>query len=319
MIRTFRPTDVVRLPGVPLLGAPNLVRTLDRIKSRSGPLSSTIALFPSGIVPNRDRCLRVLEDEGRPGGLVVGRMRSGPRAWEVEYLHLAPGAESRGGELLEGLCGWIGERGGRRVFLRLPADSPLTPVIGRSGFIPAFRETLLERDTPWEGTTHAMVEGLSAYRSNDDWSLYHLFLTCTPASVRSACALTLEEWRDFRERLGGGGHEWLLRVHEGARDLPDQGRRGSEVRAWVRSWWRHGTGCFQILVAPGEPSLPDLVQHTLASLSGKEPLLALVPYFQDSVVGALRDRGFRPVEEFCVFVMDVTARVREVGLVPAGT
>ena len=313
LIRSVRPSDLVRLGLVGGLAAPNQAITLDRLGWPLTKASPRRALWQDGGIARSGHCLRVLVEDGSPVGLAHGRMRSGRQAWEVRHLHLKPEAQGSASGLLEELSTAAGRCGASRVFLRLSADGMLGSSAHRSGFVPAFRETLMYRDEPWGAAEGGRVHGLHPRQAGDDFDLFRLFLACAPAQARSVCGLTLEEWRDSLERPGHPGSEWVFRPMQGSAYA--EGKLAAP--GWLQTWQRHGTGYLQLLVDPGGSQTDSLIFHALDCLIGKSPVIALVPDFQEAVRSALQRHGFKPVEEYQLFVKSLASRVREVGFVPA--
>ena len=311
LIRSVRPLDLFRIGLSGSLQAQAQVVTLDRIEWPLGSASARRALWEESGLPRRGRCLRLAIEDGRPVGLARARMRSGPRVWEVRRLHLKAEAQGSAEALLEELSAVAGRHGASRLFLRLSVASPLEESARRSGFIPVLRETLLRREGPWTGSPER-PQGLGPRQPADDFDIFRLFLACAPGEVRSAWALTLEEWRDALERLGGPGGEWVLR---------DEGSTGPTagptVRGWLQAWRRGGTGYIRLLAPPGEAATAALIRFALGSLEGRSPLLALVPDFQTEVAAELQAHGFQPVEGYQLLVKPIASRVREVEIVPA--
>lgn len=298
MIRPLSPIDLLRFPFLnhpPGLGG---VETLDRLGRGQQEGVSPAVLLRESMRGGVGQCIWVRQEGESLQGFVSSRRRSGPRVWEVDHLYLASGDCEGCSELFEGLSLSIAQRGGQRLFLRTPSDSPLVELLCRLGFTPLYHEVLLQRQAAPKAFPHT-PQGLRRRQRRDDWGLYHLYLASTPPKVRYAYATDLEEWQDAQERGGPAARE---QVYE----------RAGEVRAWCRSWGHSDGTTFQLLLHPSEP-----LEFLLATASGTGNVLALIPDHQSHTIQGLLQGGFTPVREYAVLMRPLTAKVSEVTFAPA--
>ncbi|MBI2165680.1 MAG: hypothetical protein HYU29_04685 [Chloroflexi bacterium] len=300
MIRTLLPLDAVRLD--PKWFGGNSAYTLDRMGSPSQDAPS-LTFIGRGI-PLRGRCALVWEEEGRLIGMASARRRSGPTAWEVDALYLAPEADAE--YLLERLSANIAQRGGQRLFLRLPWSSPIQSSATRCGFVPLVRETLYRLDRPPHGLSSAIVHpGIRPKRPWDHQGLFHLYLQSTPAGLRDQWALTLAEWQDSLER-GAPFCTQRVAVEEDA------------VVAWLMVWGRTSEGHLWLLCLPGsEDRVRTLLEHSLGLLQGRGSIFSLVPEFQGHVASGLEALDFREASQYLTLVKGMAVKVKAPALAPA--
>ena len=142
MIHTLRSTDLLMaLLGNSRIGA-DCAQTWDKVGVTS-PSALSFASLAKGLALHGDSEWYSISTDGMQlQGLASVRPRSGPIAWEVDRFCLSPEVEREGVALLERLCAVAGEHGGQRVFLRLPALSPVVGLAKEAGFIHCTQETL---------------------------------------------------------------------------------------------------------------------------------------------------------------------------------
>lgn len=306
MIRRLRPVDLLRPGFLDGLYPTDYAVTLDRVGNRGDEVLTPGSLLRESLTFNQSQCCWVAEEARKLAGVAAGRIRAGPRAWEISRLWLAPDAQRTVSTLLERVCLSAAEHGALRVFLRVPKGNPVSSVATQVGFVPLFHETLFRWQNPSPGVARSPMEGFRRCSSVDDLALFRFFLASVPAPVRNSCALTLEEWRDVQERGGGKQLAWVYQPTPG------------EARARIVAWWGHGARYLAVEVLPNEPQLSILVNYGLSLHPGVTPLCALVPDFQGHVRRELECRGFVPEREFTVLVRSLAALERKVALAPAG-
>lgn len=198
------------------------------------------------------------------------------------------------------------EQGVKKLFLCLPSDSPLMEVVTRCGFSPYCIECLYRYGG--EGTPR-IAESPCLLRprcSDDDYRLFELYAAAVPPSVRNAEGITLEEWRESRDR-----GSWLQRHRELVWE-----EKGSVV-GWLRISAARGRGYFEVMFHPGEQEgLERLVNCALVSLDGKSPLFGIVPAFQGQLRSLLLRLEFEEAAQFHTMVKELAIRVREPSFMP---
>ena len=307
MIRTLRTTDLLRVLVDSRRIGPDWAQTWEKVGSQPGSALSPTAVA-RGLLFGREmeRC-NVLAEGTRLWALASVRARSGPRAWEVHCLSLSPGAEEEGIELLERLCVVAGDEGGERVFLRLPASSPVVKVARQAGFLPCLGETLYRKEAL--STAHSSATRfVRPLFSSDEYGVFRLYCECVPSKVKSAYAIPFDEWRDAVEPWGNGERQGVYEAQEC-------------VRGWVRvASGKRVANRVELMVNSEEESgaWEDMVAWGVQQGRPNAPFLALVPDYQSTLAWVLEKKGFIPTGEYQVLVKSIAVRVKDSALAPAG-
>lgn len=233
-------------------------------------------------------------------GLASARARAFPRTWDVDRLHVADGSSPA--DLLETVTSHAGVLSGERIFLRMRSDDPLLERARMSQFMPCFSEALLVgrgRTAP-----PPSIDGIGAFRRRqamDEHSLFLLYSAATPAAVRSAIGMTLDQWKDSRETCGGRREEWVL-------------EQNGKAQAWVcLEWLGHGFEA-ELMVHPDNPGLlAPALDH---ALSRGEQYTWLVPEYQEPLGRRLLERGFQEVGRYTLLLRATAARVKDTAMKP---
>ncbi len=307
VIRSIRPTDLVALVTFETRAFPNEARTrdrLDREPTRPLPVGAILEHWIS--LDNRHTLVAA---EGLAiHGLVSARHRAGRSMIEVDWLVLPSdvGSEDLSSDILHKLCESGISSSVRRIFLRLPKDSPLAGAVVRAGFVKYGSETLF-RGVPQSSLTAASPEDeFRALENEDKHGLFRLYHAAVPQQVRAAEGMTFEEWDEVRDSVSGHIKEYV-------------GCQDDRVWSWVRIIRRNGFGQFQFLLHPERPDmLQDVLSCALSKFEDQEVVWALIPEYQYGMGNVLReDWGFEEVAEYNTFVRHLTVRVPQVQLVPA--
>jgi hypothetical protein len=254
-------------------------------------------------------------DGAELAGWASARVRSGHRAWELDQL-FAGGAEAVSQEddgemrrpeadaertiheLLERIVQQAGESKAERVLLRVPLGSPVFSAARRAGFYPGYQEALLESRTSWEPgllPESAPAPG-DAWRSllpEDYYPLFQLYCAATPQPVRTAVALTFDQWRDAQESLDEGRSRVL--THNG------------KVVGWLGLSRCGRATAAGAMVHPEFPQLwPGLAEQALRE---QGPVRWLVPDYQEAALGSLVWRGFHDTARYVVMIKTVAVPV----------
>ncbi len=302
MIRSLYPTDLISLLFFSRRVFPNHAITRDRLGGASmfTPQAWLEHWFPWG----RRRHTWVWPNRGRILGVISTKNCSGPTSWQIDYLRV--GDEECCLALLDKVSAVGAEQGVKKLFLRLPQDSPLVEGVRRSGFS-AYSADYLYR-YGGEGTPR-IVESPYTPRprsSNDDYRLFELYCAAVPAPVRTAEGMTFEEWQASRDR-----GSWPQRYREYVWEK--EGR----LVGWLRISSARGMGCFEVMLHPAEgEGLEWLVNRALESLDGKSPLFCVASAFQGQLRSLLPTMEFEEVAQYCALVKELALRVREPSLMP---
>ena len=311
-MQTFHVRDALRCTLANAPKGPNLA--CPREISAGWGVLRPAALWREALAQPRDRITLVSWDGMRPRGLVSARVRAGRRVWEVDRLYLADvrypvdewtqydPAEAAPLQLLERLIEEAGTRQAERVFLRLPADSPVVTVARRTGLFTCYEESLLER--PHRGVHHngaAALEGLRVRLPEDDYPLFQLFSGATPQQARVALGLTFDQWRDARETHGRRRCDWVT-------------ERNGRLTGWLVLWSCDGEETAEVLAHPDYPeSLSALVQLAMAR---RGTTRWWVPGYQEMTKSLLLHQGFQETARYFMLIKTLTVRALSHGMAP---
>jgi hypothetical protein len=196
-----------------------------------------------------------------------------------------------------------GKSGVKKVFLRLPEESPLVDAAKKTGFVPYITESLygLEKG---KAAGYESTPSCSPRRKQvrDDYRLFELYEACVPAPIRRVEGMTFKEWQEAKDRRAK--KEWVFE------------EEGSLI-GWLRVETTGDIGQFEVM-ASSQGELEKLVEYSLMSLDGCRYLFCLTPEFQGELAQLLQGRGFRQIERYSTLVKELTVRASEPCLVPLG-
>ena len=312
MIRTFRPTDLVALVTFEGRALPNVAHTrhtLGRAETRPLPVAAILEQW----LPFEGRRFTWVAVQGFSiHGLISARRRTGPSAWEIDWLivdaQVDPEEIVR--HLLNELAREGGEAGARKVFLRLPSDDVLTSAARLAGFWPFLTETLYRWDPsarPALGEHQLpLVSALRRKAKADDYGIFRLYNAAVPESVRRAHGVTFSDWREAQETSPGKRQE-MVSVVDG------------KVLAWLALTRGRGTAIIDLMIDPQESnSTGALVSYALNQIGAKLPVWCLAPSHNVAVCRTLEeDPMARSVAEYTSMVKFLAVPVPAARLVPA--
>ena len=312
MMQTFRLSDVLRCILLNAPEGPNLACAGESLFG--GRFIRNTKLWREAVAHRRDRVTLAWWDGIRLGGLASVRTSAGFRSWEVDRLYLTVDSDRRQAngrydltdtpslELLEQMVQHAGQRSAERIFLRVPADSPVITLACRAGFSPCFEETLLEgQGSRSHRSSEKSPVSWRHLLPRDDFALFQLFTAATPGQVRAALGLTFDQWQDARALYPRRRREWVT-----------QGN--GRITGWLglRSCFRVTTG--EVMAHPDYPDLlPALIDLALARRWAQG---WLVPDYQVLAGELLHDRGFHEVDRYTMLIKTVAAWVMSPGVLP---
>lgn len=230
------------------------------------------------------------------------RPRSGARSWEVSHLYATPDSGDALIALLEQAAAVSAYGGAERVFLRVEADGDTIPTARRAGFFPCYLETLYRAQTSDSESRRGLFDTDShsvKRRSEHDHALFRLYNETNPVKVRQLVGMTLDQWKDSRERSIGRRTERVVEVD-------------GSLRSWIATSARSGVGMIDVVLHPDYAALaPDVVDFALRSLGNTNSVVALVPDYVPLLGSYLEERGFRPEGEFAVLVKSTARMARQ--------
>jgi len=246
---------------------------------------------------------------GRILGIVEMRARASGLSWDIEHLRAVD--EDTAAELARWSCERAMTARARRIFLATPADGEEADFPRRAGF-----------EQYSEGSTYRLEPGFLRDQEDalparprlrsDEIPLFQLYNAVVPANVRSAEALTQEEW----VALYPGRKLWAPRVLGDRQDYVWE--FGTRVVGWMRVIYGARAQSLDLLVDPTyEAYLPRMLKYALVQMSAKAPVLVDVREYQGAVQSALEEGGFRPVHPYLLWVLQLANRVPESKWAPA--
>lgn len=313
MIRALRPTDLAGL-SLLLRRMPTIevtAHTWPTVQPESGHLPLQQVLWQSlGQAPTRGRAWVAME-EGRIVGLAVARARCGGLVWDVEHLHVV---EDGGGgleSLLDHVCQQAAAGGARRVLLEISDGTGGAEIARRAGF-ERYTESSVYRLTPPFGQSRAEQFAGRPRLQADEHGLFQLYNAAVPAVVRSAEAVSHEEWSGLhrgRNRwaptLVGDRHQYVWELGEG-------------LAGWLEVVYGQKSQYLEFMVHPKYESMMDrFVGYGLRQVSEKAAVYSAVRGYQGGLGLALERVGFESAGRYDLYVRQLTVRVPKLELASA--
>lgn len=244
-------------------------------------------------------------------GLAVAHPRAGRLAWDVEDLYVAEDHRSAGVDLLDHLAAEAARRGARRLFLVTLVDGDMARIASQGGFVNYTSETLYSARLPsaidYSGSRRARPR-----LRQDTAALFQLYNAAVPCRVRSAEAMTVDEWlslergsRLWAPSLGGSRQHFVW-------------ENGHELVAWLQLTFGGKSQHLELLVHPSQRgATEEMVLYSLSQASHRVPIYVSLRDYQPEIVSVLEDRGFTRVADYLVFARQLAVRVPGRALVPA--
>jgi hypothetical protein len=314
MMQTFRISDALRCVLLNTPRGPNLACPWNDSPNR-GTLQN-LSLWKQVLTQQDNRITLTWWDGIRLGGLASARTRAGNRVWEIDHLYLPAGSfnshynvkglndiqSTAALEVLEHLVQLAGCRSAERVFLRLPANSPVICLAQRTGFFPCFEEILMEGVGIQSADASAYSsDSFRVRQPEDEYSLFQLFSATTPAPVREALGLTFDQWRDAQEPCTKGRQEWLQESN-------------GKVVGWLGLLPGRNFVEGKLMVHPDHPDV--LSQLVTLALSTPGTHRWLVPSYQKPVCDQLGYRGSQEKARYTMLIKMVAVPVMRPGMAP---
>jgi hypothetical protein len=316
MIQSLRISDALRCILLNGVNGPNMACPKEGMGRKAS--RENVNLCKRALTPSPDRITLGWWKGVNLGGLVSAHTRAGSRIWEVDRLYLHSLGSNRGSdldtdtswpppvpeldslELLESLVYQAGCKSAQRIFLRIPSGSPVAPVAQQCGFFPSFEETLFEgKNIAAASWGDPPIPNLRTRLIQDDYPLFQLFNAATPPSVRTAVALTFDQWQDSQEGRQENTRQWVVECDD-------------RVTAWLSLPGSNRHGPAQMLVHPDHSGLvPGLINLALNSAGARSWLL---PDYQDYLRHYLQHWGLQPVTNYTMLIKTVAVPVRSPGV-----
>ncbi len=307
IVHSIRPTDIVALAAFQGNAFPNQARTRARLEG-DNTLSLTVGMLMEQWIMSENRHTIVAMDGHTILGLISARHRGSKAVWEIDWLVVgACDDENQTAQmLLNRLTMEASAARVRKMFLRLPEDSPLHQGLLAAGFSAYATELLLVCSDFRTRSLDVDGEALQPCTTGDEHGLFRLYCAAVPSTVRAVEGMTLEEWRANQDNSLGRQREYLLV----ANDRPD---------GWLRFSRKNRCGHFQCLGATEDSEqLNQMVGYALSRLTQCERVATLVPEYQPVLTRTLaRDWGFQEVSRYHLFAKQLAVQVKDTQLVPA--
>jgi len=314
MIRALRLTDLV---GVAMFvrgtdQAELTSHTWPKVEPESGHLPLAPAVWQSLSMNGGGDCAWVSTGVGRSiDGLVVARQRCGGLVWDVQHLLVAGADSNIAAELVDTVCHHAANLGGRRVFLELPADAGNDDLARKVGFERYTEMTLYQLRPRFKLPTLEPLDGRPRLRI-DEQPLFSLYGRAVPQMVRSAEAMTYDEWsalhrgrKKWAPTLIGDRHQFVWELGEG-------------LAGWMEVVYGQKSQYLELLLDPKYESMGDrFVAFGMKQVSEKAAVYSTVRPYQVGLDVALERLGFSVAGRFDVYVRQLSIRIPERQLVPA--
>lgn len=244
-----------------------------------------------------------IEDE-RLIGLVIARDRSSPQVWQVSHLLVSDEAiQDLTPALFHQITSAAIHQRTEKLFMRLPLDSPIKHFAIEQGFEPYLVERIYQQ-TEFQDKfliNPSDISGIWRTKTKqDNWSIFQLYSTVAPATVRQAEGLSFAEWLQARERKNGASEKvW---------------EKDGLIRGWSRTRsWCNGI-LFEFLIYPGdEAAVLPLIK---AVVKDKQQVYCLTQSYQTQIQGLLESENFNPIAEHSLFLKRLLVRVTQTRLAP---
>ena len=248
----------------------------------------------------------VTDEDGRIDSLISVRSNVKSVIWYIDYLQTSDDKNCYA--LLDYVGSSAAKRGVRKLFINLSANSPMIDVARRAGYsayntyyIYKYRNRSAPRSVPTPDQYSIQVPS-----KGDEMSLYTLFHSSVPLAVRSAEALTFEEWQDRSGCCRWFEHRTEFLVY-----------RGGALEGYLRISFSGRTGCFEIIFRQIEGvGLEWLVNYALNYLGGKAQIFGIVSVAQWQLRGMLENSQFEQIAKFETMLKENVIRVEEPRFLP---
>lgn len=244
-------------------------------------------------------------------GLVVARPRCGGLVWDVEHLLTVNGEAGPAEALLEVVGQHAAAHGGRRIFLELPDGDEGAGLAQKAGYERYTTTTVYRLAAPFKLPPLESLDGRPRLRV-DEQPLFNLYGAAVPQLVRSAEALTYDEWsalhrgrKKWSPTLIGDRHQYVWEV-------------GATLAGWLEVVYGQKSQYLDLMIDPKYEAMVDrMLAFALKQVSEKAPVYVAVRPYQSVLGAAIERRGFAVGGRYDVYVRQLSVRVPERSFVPA--
>lgn len=248
---------------------------------------------------------------GHVRGLAIAHPRAGKLAWDVEDLFVAENDRSAGVDLLEHLAAEAARRGARRLFLVTRVDGDMARIASHAGFVNYTSETLYSARLPSAISDGGLRRARPRLRQ-DTPALFQLYNAAVPCNVRSAEAMTIDEWLSLER----GGRLWTPSLGGSRQHFVWES--GNSLAGWLHITFGNKSQHLELLVHPGErAATEEMLLYSLSQTSTRASVYVTLRDYQPELASLLEARGFIPAADYLVFARQLAVRVHGRALVPA--
>lgn len=239
--------------------------------------------------------------------LGLAQLRARPGRPERDVVFMAPRLENGAGShliwqrLLTHLCIQTAERGGLRIYARLPLSSEEVQVFKNVGFIEYGQEDIYRLEQSTAPITPPLQ--LRLQESGDGWGLQQLYASLTPRGVQNAEGLAQGQWDLNRRRWGEQGRRMGYVWEVDGELVAALHLRAGNCGYWIRTLLH-----------------PDALEHAhalglsalaLTAARSHLPVYFAVRQYEAGWSGVLPGLGFQPLTSQVLMVRPMAIRVRE--------
>lgn len=252
----------------------------------------------------------ILDQQDENGKLLgLAQVRTRPRRPERDVVFMSPSLDVGNGShaiwqrLLNHLCVKTAERGGLRIYARLPVDSEELQLFRNVGFLPYGQEEIYQLDQTTNRVTVTSDLTLRPQQSSDGWGLQKLYASLTPRAVQNAEGLAQGQWALTHRRWGEQG-----RRHGYVWEVDGDILGAIHIRVGKRGFW------IRTLLHPDAlENATALCQAALrlTATNPKRPVYFAFRHYESGWRHVLPEVGFQPLTGQTLVVKSMTVRLRE--------
>lgn len=268
--------------------------------------------------------LRASDRAGSFCGFAQARAHRSGLAWKV--VRMAPvldhseDAATIWYRLLLHLCIAAGERRVQRLFARLPEGSAAEDVFRQASFVAYCHEQVFRRPprrtegetlprqengetSPGKRTAGQLGPRMQPVQPEDRLDVRRLWCRVTPRPVLQA---------EGSDDLGGSSPSFEPPFSDAERSYVLRSY-GGEILGYVYILPRPRGVWLRLMVQPDAgDSVAEMLGHALAALEDHpRPIYCAVREYEGGMQAALEERGFTPIDTYCLLVKHTTVRVKE--------
>ena len=280
----------------------------ERLTHPRSPLRSV--LVDCLLSPHAGPSTFILDQQDEHSKLLgLAQMRTRPGRPERDVVFMAPSLDAGNGShavwqrLLSHICVRTAERGGLRIYARLPLQSEELRIFRNVGFLEYTQENIYQLDQEVDRDAVRSDLELRRQQSSDGWGLQKLYATLTPRPVQNAEGLAQGQWALTHRRWGEQGrrHGYVWEV--GGELLGALHIRAGKCGYWIRT-----------LLHPDALDKSDALCRAALKLTAKNAALPVYFAFRQYEAGwthVLPESGFQPLTGQILVVKPMTVRLRE--------